>query len=504
MGLPCLERGRLYEKKKKKVVKQCLFHITIATTNGSKNAKEGGTQGLTELPASNSKCNNTSLSYGYLVIYGRYIFIAHLDNNNNCDMSGPKERTRSMKKEKMAEEEANKRKERRSMSGSRDHGLFTGQHDNTIVSSDDEQPSAKVSKSVEASKPSANYRQAITAKYHQRLEATKRKKEAAGISTQKPDDLEVDEVNLPVDQPTAPLLAPVRHADAPTLKLKDLLPEAVRNEVHDSETIKTARLEYILLYRKIDPEDKDEPMTGDVTEYDWSFPNQDTFERMMDEAILQFCEDDPNLLEILDYSNAGWTTGIGILGFRTDNMALVETFGNIVKRMTIAELPLRYDMAPRKVLMDKYAFTIFFNKAFRKQQPERLMFWLMKFNPTLSGNINIVEVRKYPESHSNTRRAGAKIIAFEGDQDFMDALFKHPKDHQFSIRFGGKLYIRGGDRIDPRDPDAIQSRRYRISPDSVKKLTSGHGQEILDKGMQSEDEAVRKEAARPRPVEDEY
>ena len=258
------------------------------------------------------------------------------------------------------------------------------------------------------------------------------------------------------------------------------------------------------MYRRVDPEEKDEPMTGEVTEYDWSFPNQDTFEKMMDEAILRFCEDDPNLLEVLDYSNAGWSTGIGILGFRTDNMSLVETFGNIIRQMTIEELPLRYDMAPRKVLMDKYAFTIFFNKAFKKQQPERLMYWLMKFNPTLSGNINIVEVRKYPESHSNTRRAGAKIVAFEGDQDFMDALFKHPKDHQFSIRFGGKLYIRGGDRIDPLDPDAIQSRRFRISRDSVKKLTLGLGQEILDNGMRSEDDAVRAEAARKKPVEDEY
>ena len=41
--------------------------------------------------------------------------ITYLDCNNN--MSGPKERTRSMKKERMAEEEANKRKDRRSVSG---------------------------------------------------------------------------------------------------------------------------------------------------------------------------------------------------------------------------------------------------------------------------------------------------------------------------------------------------------------------------------------------------
>ena len=388
----------------------------------------------------------------------------------------------------MAEEEANFQKERRSRSrsGSRDPGV----HDNTMVSlsSDDEQPSAKMSKQAKTT----NYRQSITAKYHQRIETTKKKREAAGISTQKEDDLEVLEVNKDVDVPAVPLLQPVRHADAPTLKLKNLMPEAVRDEIQDHETIKASRLEYILLYRCVeDGEEENKSTEGEVTEYDWSFPNQDTFEKMMDEAILQFCEDDGDLLEILDYSNAGWTTGIGILGFRTDNMALVEQFGNIVKKMTIEGLPLRYDMAPRKVLMEKYAFTVYFNKAFKKQQPERLMYWLMKFNPTLKGNIHVVEVRKYPESHSNTRRAGAKIVAFEGDRDFMDSLFKHPRDHQFDIRFGGKLYIRGGDRIDPADPDAVPSRRFRISREAISKLTTGSRKEILDTGMQSEDAAAK-------------
>ena len=73
----------------------------------------------------------------------------------------------------MAEEESNRRKESRSRFGSRDPRLFSGIHDNTIVSSDeDEQPSAKISKQAKA----ANYRQVITAKYHQRIETTKKKR----------------------------------------------------------------------------------------------------------------------------------------------------------------------------------------------------------------------------------------------------------------------------------------------------------------------------------------
>ena len=81
--------------------------------------------------------------------------------------------------------------------------------------------------------------------------------------------------------------------------------------------------------------------------------------------------------------------------------------------------------------MDTYALTIYFNSAFQKQTPERLIYWLLKFNPTLKGRIDIVEVRKYPPSHENTRRAGAKIIAFEGDKVFLDSLYRHPKDTPF-------------------------------------------------------------------------
>ena len=141
-------------------------------------------------------------------------------------MSGPKERTRSMKKERMAEKEANKRKERRSRSGARDPKLFTGTHDNTIVSSDEEQPSVKISKPAE--KTTTNYRQALTAKYHKKFEANKKRREEAGLRTQKDEDLEIDEVDLPVDRPTAPLPAPVKHEDAPTFKLKDLLSNRYR------------------------------------------------------------------------------------------------------------------------------------------------------------------------------------------------------------------------------------------------------------------------------------
>ena len=57
-----------------------------------------------------------------------------------------------------------------------------------------------------------------------------------------------------------------------------------------------------------------------------------------------------------------------------------------------------------------------------------------------------METRYFPKDHNNPRCRGARIVAFEGNQEFLDSLHAFHKDYPFNIRFGGNLYIRGGDR----------------------------------------------------------
>ena len=207
---------------------------------------------------------------------------------------------------------------------------------------------------------------------------------------------------------------------------------------------------------------------------------------------MQFTAEDADLLEVIDYSKVGWATGAGLVGFRTDKLVDVEQFANVIRFLILPELPLRFCLAPRKILMDTYALTVYFNSAFQKQAPESLIYWLLKFNPTLKGTVEVVEVRKYPPTHENTKCAGAKIIAFEGDKTFLDSLYLHPRDHPFSIRFGGNLYIRGGDRIDQNDPDAHQRRRPRMTRTAVKQLMGSSKEGNFDEGEKQEDKANKK------------
>ena len=66
------------------------------------------------------------------------------------------------------------------------------------------------------------------------------------------------------------------------------------------------------------------------------------------------------------------------------------------------------------------------------------MDWLGICN-NLSGSFELVETRFFPKDHDNPRRRGARIVAFEGDQEFLDSLHAFLKDYPFNIRFGGNL-----------------------------------------------------------------
>ena len=143
------------------------------------------------------------------------------------------------------------------------------------------------------------------------------------------------------------------------------------------------------------------------------------------------------------------------------------------------------------MLLNTFALTCYFNRSFRFYHPEKLCYWLLRFNPTLEGSLDIVEVRRYPADHPDPKRRGAQIIAFEGDEKFLKSLQKHHKDFAFSIKIGGNLYIRGGDRVDSGDPSGIPPR---VSRQSVKKILTGAGSDILNQGQQSEDNAAKKAA----------
>ena len=60
------------------------------------------------------------------------------------------------------------------------------------------------------------------------------------------------------------------------------------------------------------------------------------------------------------------------------------------------------------------------------------------------------------------------------------------------MRFGGNIYIRGGELIDPDDPDAVKTNRPRLSRHAAQKLLAGAGEEVFATGQKEEDQAAAK------------
>ena len=197
-------------------------------------------------PTSPSLTSTSTTRIMFLIVYIEfYIYICTLFMivyRNN--MPGPKNITREERKGRKKEEEDKRKQENRPSSATR-QGMDSKQ-DYTILSSDeDEQPSAKISKPK-----GGGFREAITRAYNKKVEETKNKRVADG-KLRADDDLNVQKVGTSVDAPTDGLLAPVKHADASTISLRDLLPEGYKDEAEDGEEFKLSRIDFMILYRKV-------------------------------------------------------------------------------------------------------------------------------------------------------------------------------------------------------------------------------------------------------------
>ena len=120
-------------------------------------------------------------------------------------------------------------------------------------------------------------------------------------------------------------------------------------------------------------------------------------------------------------------------------------------RLSVSSIELenqRFVTLPKQMLIKKYALTVYFGRQFDIFDTPRLMYWLGLCN-NLSGEFELVETRFFSKNHDNPRRRGARIVVFEGNQEFLDNLHRFPKGFPFNIRFGGNIYICGGDRYLP-------------------------------------------------------
>ena len=185
------------------------------------------------------------------------------------------------------------------------------------------------------------------------------------------------------------------------------------------------------------------PDADEEEDLEWGIPSQEVFDDAISTAIFSFTEKEEARIHSLDWSSTGWDTGVGLVSISTKDLELVNDFRDAVAKLDIDGQC--FITMPKQMLLKKYALTVYFGRSFARLETKRLMLWLGTCN-NLKGKFDIIETWLFSKTHENPKRCGARIVAFEGDQTFLDSLHRYPKDYPFNIQFGGNLYIRGGER----------------------------------------------------------
>ena len=73
------------------------------------------------------------------------------------------------------------------------------------------------------------------------------------------------------------------------------------------------------------------------------------------------------------------------------------------------------------------------------------------------------------------------------NERFYDSLHKFSRDFPFTVKVGGNVYIRGGNRADPDNPRATKGYRPRIERKGVRQIMTGLKENLFDKAQAQDD-----------------
>ena len=186
-------------------------------------------------------------------------------------------------------------------------------------------------------------------------------------------------------------------------------------------------------------------------------------------------------------------TGVGAYSAVTTQLELVQIFREILRTKVFAGHMA--ESFPKQTLLNDYGITLYAHggtQAYRAPIPLAML--LMTHQEDFKGQSEVLRHDKFPANHPIIKKQNARIISLQPDQEFLDHLQKFPNSFPFKAGFCNRLFIRGGVRIDPKDPDAKKiERRPRFGRAAISKLLLANQEEILRKGEAEQDMADKME-----------
>ena len=294
-----------------------------------------------------------------------------------------------------------------------------------------------------------------------------------------------EEVKAPTSAPEP--AASVPYLEAPLLTLRELMPGSTGEDTEDGEldlSFRADRIEFIVVQRELT---KDEAETDvvlqEVGDVDWDIPTQEEYEDIMGQVVDVFTYTDIKLVQALRWSSVAAATGVGCFPVGTGNRGHIDDIRGVIR--TIIYGGRCFESFPKKALMKSFSLTAFFPRSTKFVGMKKLVAWLLLCNRGLRGTIWPSISKKFPDDHPNTRKRGARILSFTGNQQFLDSLYAFPKGYPFSIKIAN-VYIEGGDRT-AEGKSAIRRPKPKMTKEALQALLARHGKEIIDDAEENED-----------------
>ena len=286
-----------------------------------------------------------------------------------------------------------------------------------------------------------------------------------------------------VEQNTKPVQEP-SYAKAPLITLRQLMPAGIdtQQDAADAEampldkTFKTELIEFVVMVKKLDT-----TAQIDYTEIEWDMPDSNLFEQIMNEAYADFIDPDITRMDAIKWSSVGTQTGVGVFSAVASQLELVQLFRKVMRTKIYAGYMA--ESFPRQTMLNDYGLSLHAHKGTLAYRAPLLMRMLLRhhhedFNEACK--CEVLKSDKFTVDHPVVRKRNTRIITLIPNQEFLDQLRKFPPNYPFGAGLCKRLYIRGGSRINPEDPDAKKvAKRPRFAKRAMERFLRDAHDEIV-------------------------
>ena len=237
-------------------------------------------------------------------------------------------------------------------------------------------------------------RAAITRQYENRVAQTTEKIDPNRTKAREllgdVDNFELEEVEGTFTAPAQRAsTAQVEYLDAPLMTLRELMPGNTGDGDDDSEldqAFRADKIEFLVMQRPLTQDEiQADHVLEDVGSIDWSIPTQEEYEDLMGQVLDVYTDDNPYLVDALNWSSVGTTTGVGCFSVKTGNPEHIQDLRGAMR--AIMHDGKCFESFPKKAMMKSFNLTAFFPQSTKFVGMGRLIEWLFFCNHGLQGTI---------------------------------------------------------------------------------------------------------------------